>query len=152
MNRGTVEAGKSVEECQRLLFKKVCGCTTKAGWYYFLRSIGAKALPPFRPHAMKTAPESAAISSSKNELVVIKLWEIYLLYHPANLYKTLTENSLDLAPEQDLKLPGRIIFRFNASAWEAEIKPLLYQYRIPVTVQSSRLSAVKSKGRIPALR
>jgi hypothetical protein len=100
---------------------------------------------------MKTA-ESARLTSLKNEVVVIKLWEIYLLYHPANIYKTLSENSLDAAPEQDLNLPGRVIFRFTSSAWEDEIKPLLYHYRIPVSVQSSALSAVKAKGRMPVVR
>jgi hypothetical protein len=101
---------------------------------------------------MKSLTESVPVTSLKNELVVIKLWEVYLLYHPADIYKTLSENSLDSGPEQDLKLPGRVIFRFTASAWESEIKPLLYHYRIPVTVQSSALSAVKAKGRMPVLR
>lgn len=101
---------------------------------------------------MKSVIESAPVTSSKNELVVIKLWEVYLLYHPADIYKTLSENSLDSGPEQDLKLPGRVIFRFASNAWESEIKPLLYHYRIPVSVQSSALSAVKVKGRMPAFR
>lgn len=101
---------------------------------------------------MNTVIEATPVTSSRNELIVIKLWEVYLLYHPANIYKTLSENSLDSAPEQDLNLPGRVIFRFTSSAWETEIKPLLYHYRIPVSVQSSVLSAVKAKGRMPVLR
>jgi hypothetical protein len=107
---------------------------------------------PFKPYPMKTAIQSAPVVSAKSELVVIKLWEAYLLYHPANLYKILTENSLDTSAEHDLKLPGRILFRFSSSAWEMEIKPLLYEYRIPVTVQSGSWSAVKVKGRISNTR
>jgi hypothetical protein len=101
---------------------------------------------------MKSFIESAQLTPKQNEQVVIKLWEVYLLYHPADIYKTISENSLDSGPEQDLNLPGRVIFRFTSSAWESEIKPLLYHYRIPVSVQSSALSAVKAKGRMPVLR
>jgi hypothetical protein len=101
---------------------------------------------------MKTAFETLSLSKSANDVVVIKLWEVYLLYHPSNLYKTLSENSIDQGPEHDQNFPGRVIFRFTSSAWEAEVKPLLYEYRIPVTITSNPYTAVRMKGRIPALR
>jgi hypothetical protein len=88
----------------------------------------------------------------QDEIIVVKLWEIYLLYHPANLYKVLTEFSMDHGPADDENLPGRVIFRFSKTVWEDDIKSLLYEYRIPVVIQSNRLQAVKVKGRQPALR
>jgi hypothetical protein len=88
----------------------------------------------------------------KDEIIVVKLWEIYLLYHPANLYKVLTDFSIDNGPKDDEQVAGRVIFRFSAGAWEENIKNLLYEYRIPVVIQSNRLHAVQTKGRQPALR
>jgi hypothetical protein len=88
----------------------------------------------------------------QEETVVVKLWEIYLLYHPANLYRVLTDFSVDGGPLEDKKLSGRVVFRFSRTIWETEIRDLLYQYRIPVVIQSNRLEAVKIKGRHPVLR
>jgi hypothetical protein len=96
------------------------------------------------------ATKSAA--SRQDETVIVKLWEIYLLYHPANLYKVLTDLSLDKGPEDDQQLAGRVIFRFSKSVWDETVKSLLYEYRIPVLIQSNRLQAVKAKGRQPVLR
>ncbi|HYF69576.1 MAG TPA: hypothetical protein VD884_15630 [Ohtaekwangia sp.] len=88
----------------------------------------------------------------QQEAVVIKLWEIYLLYHPANLYKTLTDKSVDHGPRPDERLSGRIIFRFATETWENDIKHLLYEYRIPVSIQSNSLTGARVKGRAPVLR
>lgn len=88
----------------------------------------------------------------QDEIVVIKLWEIYLLYHPANLYKVLTDLSMDNGPSDDHSLNGRVVFRFARKNWEEEIKNLLYEFRIPIVIQSNPLHAVKVKGRMPALR
>jgi hypothetical protein len=88
----------------------------------------------------------------QNDVVEIKLWEIYLLYHPAQLYKELTDYSTDNGPiEHDHKY-GRVIFRFKQQDWENHIKQLLYYYRIPVIVQSNHYDAVKAKGRQAVLR
>ncbi len=86
-----------------------------------------------------------------NDTVVVKLWEIYLLYHPANLYKILTASSLDNGPV-DQSLNGRVVFRFEQEVWHNHIKGLLYEFRIPVVVQSNPLEAVLVKGRQPVLR
>jgi hypothetical protein len=88
----------------------------------------------------------------QDETVVVKLWEIYLLYHPANLYKVLTDFSMDNGPVDDTQLSGRVVFRFSRTAWESEIRNLLYENRIPVVIQSNRLEALKVKGRHPVLR
>jgi hypothetical protein len=90
--------------------------------------------------------------TSQDEIIVVKLWEIYLLYHPANLYKVLTEFSLDNGPKEDQQIPGRVVFRFPKEAWDDHVKNLLYEYRIPVMIQSNRLQAVKAKGRQPVFR
>lgn len=89
---------------------------------------------------------------SLNDVIVVKLWEIYLLYHPANLYKLLTDNSLDNGPQPDKQLDGRVVFRFSSRVWESDIKQILYEYRIPVSLQSDRMNSVKVKGRAPVLR
>lgn len=88
----------------------------------------------------------------QDEIVIVKLWEIYLLYHPANLYKTFTEFSLDNGPLEDRLLSGKVIFRFTTHDWQNTIRELLYQHRIPVNLQSNPLAALKIKGCLPALR
>jgi hypothetical protein len=92
------------------------------------------------------------LAPSNGELVIVKLWEIYLLYHPSNLYKVLSEMSMDKSALQDKQAGGRIVFRFEKHVWEEEVKGLLYGHRIPVTIQSDRLHAVSTKGRQPVLR
>lgn len=83
-------------------------------------------------------PSTHSLSSEKafHNIVEIKLWEIFLLYHPAQLYKTLTEHSLDNGPIVDDHKFGRITFRFKAKDWEANIQELLSKYRIPVIVHA----------------
>jgi hypothetical protein len=92
------------------------------------------------------------VSSQPEETVVVRLWEVYLLYHPANLYRTLTDSSLEGASIGDPSLPGRVIFKFSRKTWEESIRDVLYKFRIPVVIESSRLSAVSVKGRQPVLR
>jgi hypothetical protein len=91
-------------------------------------------------------------SQKQDEIIVVKLWEIYLLYHPASLYKVLTDFSLDKCPQDDQQLSGRVIFRFSKTAWEENVRDILYEHRIPVVIQSNRLQAVQVKGRQPILR
>jgi hypothetical protein len=88
----------------------------------------------------------------QDEVIIVKLWEIYLLYHPANLYKMLTDHALENDPTPDESVPGRVIFRFNRTVWEQSVRDLLYQYRIPVIIQSNPLQALRVKGREPVLR
>lgn len=88
----------------------------------------------------------------QQEAIVIKLWENYLLYHPADLYRTLSQKSIGHGPRHDEHHPGRITFRFAPETWETDIKHLLYKYRIPVNIQSNPLRAVRMKGRAPVLR
>lgn len=92
------------------------------------------------------------LAPEHDNTIVVKLWEIYLLYHPANVYKVLSEMSLDNGPRPDQQMSGRVIFRFPKTAWDNNIKNLLYEYRIPVVIQSSRLQALTVKGRQPVLR
>jgi hypothetical protein len=82
----------------------------------------------------------------QQEIVEIKLWEIYLLNHPANLYRILTEFSVDDAPAENDPETGRVVFRFIARDWEYQVKPLLYQHRIPVIVRSNGFQAIRTKG------
>jgi len=92
------------------------------------------------------------LPATTKEIVTIKLWEIYLMYHPAGLYRLLTEKSMDNGPEIDQTVSGRVIFRFDRLTWETEIRDVLYEHRIPVVIQSNPLHAVRVKGRQPVLR
>lgn len=90
----------------------------------------------------------AGYRDSREEVVEIKLWEVYLLYDRRNLYDTLSTYALDNGPvEKDQQEEGRVCFRFLSFDWERSIKPLLYEHRIPVILRSGTLGAVKSRGR-----
>ncbi len=90
----------------------------------------------------------AGYKDSRQEVIEIKLWEVYLLYNRRNLYKTLSTYSLDNGPvEKDQQEEGRVCFRFMSFDWERTIKHLLYENRIPVIIQSNTLAAVKASGR-----
>lgn len=89
---------------------------------------------------------------SRQEIVEIKLWEVYLLYNRHNLYNTLSTYSLDNGPvEKDQQEEGRVSFRFMSYDWDRTVKQLLYDNRIPVILQSNALAAVKAKGRHEAV-
>ena len=89
----------------------------------------------------------AGYKDSRQEIVEIKLWEVYLHYDRRNLYDTLSTYSLDNGPvEKDHQDEGRVCFRFLSFDWERSIKPLLYEHRVPVILRSSTLAAVKSRG------
>ena len=93
------------------------------------------------------ADTPAGLKESRQEIVEIKLWEVYLLYNRRNLYKTLSTYSLDNGPvEKDQQEEGRVSFRFMAFDWERTIKQLLYDNRIPVIIQSNNLAAVRVRG------
>ncbi len=97
---------------------------------------------------MKTFTDKpAGYQESRQEIIEIKLWEVYLLYNRHNLYTTLSTYSLDNGPvEKDHQEEGRLSFRFMAFDWERTIKQLLYDNRIPVVMQSNALAAVKARG------
>jgi hypothetical protein len=88
---------------------------------------------------MQYTPESIpGLSNEKQDIVEIKLWGLYLLINPGNLYNQIIESSLDHGPvEKNPQKPGRITFRFKVKEWESRIKKLLYNNRIPVIVKSS---------------
>lgn len=89
----------------------------------------------------------AGYRESRQEIIEIKLWEVYLLYNRRNLYNTLSTYSLDNGPvEKSQQEEGRVSFRFLSFDWERTIKHLLYDNRIPVIIQSNSLAAVKSRG------
>ena len=89
----------------------------------------------------------AGLKESSPETVEIKLWEVYLLYHRRNLYKTLSTYSLDNGPvEKDQQEEGRVTFRFMSFDWERTIKQLLYDNRIPLIIQSNNFAAVRARG------
>lgn len=93
------------------------------------------------------ADAPAGFKDSRQEIVEIKLWEVYLLYNRHNLYNTLSIYSLDNGPvEKDHQEEGRVTFRFMVFDWERTVKQLLYDNRIPVIIQSNTLAAVKVKG------
>lgn len=88
----------------------------------------------------------AGVTRKHQEIVEIKLWEIYLVINRADVSKRLIEASIDNGPvEKDSHEEGRVSFRFYAKDWE-NIKHLLYEHRIPVVVQSNPFFAVKVRG------
>jgi len=94
----------------------------------------------------------AGFKESREEIIEIKLWEVYLLYNRRNLYNTLSTYSLDNGPvEKAHQEEGRVSFRFVSYDWERTVKQLLYDNRIPVIVQSNPLAAVKAKGKHEAV-
>lgn len=96
-------------------------------------------------HTLMDMP--AGFKDSRQEIVEIKLWEVYLLHNRRNLYNTLSTYSLDNGPvEKDRQEEGRVSFRFMAYDWERTIKQLLYDNRIPVIIRSNALAAVKTRG------
>lgn len=100
----------------------------------------------------KFTDKPAGYKESRQEIVEIKLWEVYLLYNRRNLYNTLSTYSLDNGPvEKDQQEEGRVSFRFMAYDWERTIKQLLYDNRIPVIIQSNTFDAVKARGRQEAV-
>lgn len=93
------------------------------------------------------ADTPAGYKESRQEIIEIKLWEVYILYNRHNLYNTLSTYSLDNGPvEKDHQEEGRVTFRFMSFDWERTIKQLLYDNRIPVVMQSNTLAAVKARG------
>lgn len=89
----------------------------------------------------------AGFKASGQEIVEIKLWEVYLLYNRRNLYNTLSTYSLDNGPvEKGQHEEGRVTFRFMTFDWERTIKQLLYDNRIPVIIQSNAFAAVRARG------
>lgn len=80
----------------------------------------------------------SGLSNEGKDIVEIKLWGLYLLITPGDLYNEIIESSIDRGPvEKNPQKPGRITFRFSTKAWESRVKKLLYNNRIPVIVKSS---------------
>src|SRR5687767_4380598 len=74
--------------------------------------------------------------SDTDEIVEIKLWEVYLLNNRANLHKMLTNLSIDNGPVENVQHEhGRVSYRFLAGVWENSIKHVLYDNRIPVIIK-----------------
>jgi hypothetical protein len=81
-----------------------------------------------------------------NQVIVIKLWEVYLRHHSENLYQVLSNLSMDNGPIQNYDEKERLTFRFESEIWEQRVKNLLYENRIPVVIQSNPLYAIQIKG------
>lgn len=76
------------------------------------------------------------IISDAQEIIEVKLWEVYLLNNRRNLHLALNQFSLDHGPvENGQHEPGRVTYRFRAEDWEYDIRYLLYENRIPVIVR-----------------
>jgi len=102
---------------------------------------------------MQTITDSpAGLNDVRQEIVEIKLWEVYLIYNHRNLYTTLSTYSLDNGPvEKGQQEEGRVSFRFMTYDWERTIKQLLYDNRIPVIIHSNTLAAVRARGKQGAI-
>lgn len=88
------------------------------------------------------------IFSDAQEIIEIKLWEVYLLQDRTNLHLAMNQFSIDNGPVENAHHePGRITFRFRANDWENDIKHLLYENRIPMVIKPKAMlyqgSAIK---------
>ena len=96
----------------------------------------------------RPADSPAGYDFSRQEIIEVKLWEVYLTYDRHSLYRTLTAYSLDNGPvEKDQQEEGRVCFRFLAFDWERSIRQLLFDHRIPVIVQTVRSPGVLTRDR-----
>lgn len=76
------------------------------------------------------------IISNSQEIIEVKLWEVYVVSNRTNLHAILNQYSVDQGPVENIQHePGRIVYRFLAADWESDIKPLLYDNRIPVVIK-----------------
>jgi hypothetical protein len=92
------------------------------------------------------------VISDTQQIIEIKLWETYLLQDRSNLNFLLNKFSIDNGPiDSNHPEPGRILYRFLAKNWEADVKHLLYDNRIPVVIRHSFLLPLKSRGRVSVL-
>lgn len=130
--------------------KAAVSARPKVGHAFFTNSCPFKNL--ITPPMKTTMDMPAGYKESRQEIIEIKLWEVYLLYNRRNLFNTLSTYSLDNGPvEKDHQEEGRVSFRFMAYDWERTVKQLLYDNRIPVIVQSNTFAAVKARGRQEAV-
>lgn len=105
--------------------------------YNFFFTHGILETNPFY-HMNYFSETTGNLLNEDQNIVEIKLWGLYLLTNPGNLYNQVIESSLDRGPvEKNPQTPGRITFRFSVREWEGKIKRLLYANRIPVIVKSS---------------
>ncbi len=76
--------------------------------------------------------------------VTVKLWEAYLRYNNAHLYRILSDLCLEEATTEQEHQSERVTFRFSRRLWEGKVKQILEENRIPVTLRSPRSSLVRS--------
>jgi hypothetical protein len=76
------------------------------------------------------------IISDSQEIVEVKLWEVYIVSSRSKLHVILNQYAVDRGPVENIQHePGRIVYRFTAEDWENDVKPLLYNNRIPVIIK-----------------
>jgi hypothetical protein len=88
----------------------------------------------------------APIEPFPDEVIVVKLWEIYLRGHSHNLSMDLCHLSIDHGPFEKYSANERLTFRFKRQMWEERVKGLLYENRVPVVIKSNHFFAVQIKG------
>ncbi len=73
-----------------------------------------------------------------DEVVEVKVWEVFLLYNRHNIYRTLSTYSLDNGPvDNDATDLATVTFRFTAYDWFNTLKKLLRDHNIPVIRESN---------------
>jgi hypothetical protein len=90
---------------------------------------------------MKTANEQCP-----DEVIVVKLWEVYLRDQSRNLFTDLCHLSMDHGPFSNYHSKERLTFRFKRQMWKERVKGLLYENRVPVVIKSNHFFAVEIKG------
>lgn len=85
--------------------------------------------------------------SPSEETVTVKLWEAYLRYNNAYLYKILSEMCVENATTPEECVAERVTFRFSRNLWEHKVRHILHENRIPVTVRASRPTSIRTVRR-----
>jgi CheY-like chemotaxis protein len=76
----------------------------------------------------------SGLHRSTQEAMEIRLWEIYLIRNRNNLYKTLSDYSLDRGPLQKSDDIERVSFRFMRYDWERTIRAILADNSVPFEI------------------
>jgi hypothetical protein len=94
------------------------------------------------------APVERFSLRKNDEVVVVKLWEMYLRYSSDNLLDSLCQHSLDSAPFGGAGTTDRLTFRFERTTWDKKVKGLLYKHRVPVSIQLNPLNPLNARARV----
>ena len=81
--------------------------------------------------------------SAAEDTVTVKLWEAYLRYNNAHLFRILSELCVENATSPEDYVAERVTFRFSRNQWEHKVRHILDENRIPATVRMPRTTSLR---------